>query len=90
MKARFSFGKSGIDVSVPDSYRTQVVLSQTAHAVGNELAALNAALDRPIGCAPLTELAAGKETAAISVCDITRPAPNRVTLPPVLERRSRG
>src|ERR1700678_4070075 len=86
MKARFSFGKSGIDVSVPDSYRTQVILSQTAHAVGNELAALNAALDRPIGCAPLTELAAGKETAAISVCDITRPAPNRVTLPPVLER----
>jgi lactate racemase len=86
MKVRFSFGKSGIDVSVPDSYRTQVILSQTAHAVGNELAALNAALDRPIGCAPLTELAAGKETAAISVCDITRPAPNRVTLPPVLER----
>ena len=86
MKARFSFGKSGIDVSVPDSYRTQVILSQTAHAVDNELAALNAALDRPIGCAPLAELAAGKKTAAISVCDITRPAPNRVTLPPVLER----
>ena len=86
MKVRFSFGKSGIDVSVPDSYRTQVILSQTAHAVGNELAALNAALDQPIGCAPLTELAAGKKTAAISVCDITRPAPNRVTLPPVLER----
>jgi nickel-dependent lactate racemase len=86
MKVRFSFGKSGIDVSVPDSYRTQLILSQTAHAVGNELAALNAALDHPIGCAPLTELAAGKKTAAISVCDITRPAPNRVTLPPVLER----
>jgi nickel-dependent lactate racemase len=86
MKVRFSFGKSGIDVSVPDSYRTRVILSQTAQAVGNELAALNAALDRPIGCAPLTELAAGNKTAAISVCDITRPAPNQVTLPPVLER----
>jgi nickel-dependent lactate racemase len=86
MKARFSFGKSGIDVSVPDSYRTQLILSQTAHAVGNELAALNAALDQPIGCAPLADLAAGKKTAAISVCDITRPAPNRLTLPPVLER----
>ena len=86
MKVRFSFGKSGIDVSIPDSYRTQVILSQTAHAVGNEPAALCAALDRPIGCAPLTELAAGKQTAAISVCDITRPAPNPVTLPPVLER----
>jgi nickel-dependent lactate racemase len=31
-------------------------------------------------------LAAGKRTAAIAVCDITRPAPNRLTLPPVLQR----
>ena len=90
MKVRFSFGKSGIDVSVPDSYRTQLLLSQTARAVGNELSALDAALDRPIGCAPLRELAAGNKTAAISVCDITRPAPNRVTLPPLLERLHRA
>ncbi len=34
----------------------------------------------------LRELAAGKKTAAISVCDITRPAPNRITLPPMLRR----
>jgi len=53
-------------------------------------AALAAALDHPIGCAPLVELAAGKRTAAISVCDITRPAPNSVTLPPVLERLHRA
>jgi nickel-dependent lactate racemase len=31
-------------------------------------------------------LAAGKKSAAISVCDITRPAPNPVTLPPLLRR----
>jgi nickel-dependent lactate racemase len=31
-------------------------------------------------------LAVGKKTAAISVCDITRPAPNRITLPPLLKR----
>jgi nickel-dependent lactate racemase len=41
----------------------------------------------PIGCAPLSELAKGKRTAAISVCvDITRPAPNRRVLPLVLDR----
>ena len=49
-------------------------------------AALDAALDRPIGSKPLRELAAGKKTAAISVCDITRPAPNWLTLPPLLKR----
>ena len=86
MKAHFSFGKSGIDVAVPDSFQTQVIHSRTGDALADEPAALGAALDSPIGCAPLKELASGKKTAAISVCDITRPAPNRVTLPPVLER----
>ena len=61
-------------------------MSHTAQPLADELAALNAALDAPIGCAPLLALAAGKKTAAISVCDITRPAPNRVTLPPILAR----
>src|SRR5580658_6238182 len=86
MKARFSFGKSGIEVAVPDSFQTQVIHSRTGNALVNETAALNHALDNPIGCAPLKELATGKKTAAISVCDITRPAPNSVTLPPILER----
>jgi nickel-dependent lactate racemase len=44
------------------------------------------ALDHPIGTAPLSELALGKKSAAISVCDITRPAPNRLVLPPLLAR----
>jgi nickel-dependent lactate racemase len=47
---------------------------------------LAAALDQPIGCEPLAKLAEGKRTAAISVCDITRPAPNYATLPPLLAR----
>jgi nickel-dependent lactate racemase len=47
---------------------------------------VNQALDRPIACEPLIDLARGKKTAAISVCDITRPAPNRITLPPLLAR----
>jgi nickel-dependent lactate racemase len=86
MKAHFSFGKSGLEVTVPDRFRTQVILSHTAKALEDEAAALYEALDHPIGCAALVELARGKKTAAISICDITRPAPNKVTLPPVLKR----
>ena len=40
----------------------------------------------PLAAPALAALAAGKKSAAISVCDITRPAPNRVTLPPLLKR----
>lgn len=86
MKAKFSFGKSGIEVSVPDGYDCRVLLSHAAAALRDVDAALAEALDRPIGCEPLAALAAAKRTAAISVCDITRPAPNAVTLPPLLAR----
>jgi nickel-dependent lactate racemase len=86
MKTRFSFGKNGIDVTVPEGFAYQVLETRSAPALVDPQAALEAALDRPIGCEPLAKLAAGKKTAAISVCDITRPAPNRMTLPPLLRR----
>ena len=47
---------------------------------------LNSALDAPLGVPPLSDLALGKRSAAISICDITRPAPNAKTLPPLLRR----
>jgi nickel-dependent lactate racemase len=86
METHFSFGKNGIEVSVPERFACQVVRSRCASAIAGISGALDAALDHPIGCEPLLKLAAGKKTAAISVCDITRPAPNRVTLPPLLRR----
>jgi nickel-dependent lactate racemase len=86
MKTQFAFGKNGIEVAVPEGFEYQVIRSRGAKGLSDVQAALDAALDHPIGCQPLSVLAAGKKTAAISVCDITRPAPNSVTLPPLLAR----
>jgi nickel-dependent lactate racemase len=86
MKTHFAFGKNGIDVEVPEGFDCQVVRSRAARALNDVTGALEAALDYPIHSEPLVKLAAGKRTAAISVCDITRPAPNRITLPPLLKR----
>src|ERR1022692_3796147 len=73
-------------VSLPDGPHYDLIESRSAGALPDIQAALGAALDRPIASKPPIELAAGKRTAAISVCDITRPAPNRITLPPLLDR----
>jgi nickel-dependent lactate racemase len=86
MQAAFAFGKTGLTVTLPDGPRYCVVEGRSAAALDDAAAAIGTALDHPIGCQPLVELAAGKRTAAISVCDITRPAPNHQTLPPLLER----
>ena len=86
MQAAFAFGKTGLTVSLPDGPRYSMVEGRSAAALEDAAAAIGTALDHPIGSKPLVELAAGKSTAAISVCDITRPAPNSQTLPPLLER----
>ncbi|HTZ60769.1 MAG TPA: nickel-dependent lactate racemase [Acidobacteriaceae bacterium] len=90
MQVHFAFGRSGLDVSLPEGPRYEVIESRSASALPDVAGALDRALDQPIGSKPLAALAAGKKTAAISVCDITRPAPNSVTLPPLLARLHRA
>ncbi|MBI4876695.1 MAG: nickel-dependent lactate racemase [Acidobacteria bacterium] len=86
MRVDLAFGRSGIPVELPAGYAYRVLEARSATPLEDAGGALEAALDRPIGTPPLVELARGKSTAAISVCDITRPTPNRQTLPPVLRR----
>jgi lactate racemase len=90
MPTRFAFGRDGLSVPLPEGPSYQWVEGRTALPLADVERALDAALDSPV-CGPaLVELAKGKKTAAISVCDITRPAPNRVTLPPLLRRLHAG
>jgi len=86
MDAKLAFGRTGIEVSLPDGFRYRVLEARSAQPLPNWRDDLEAALDRPIGAMPLREMASGKRSAAISICDITRPAPNRKTLPPLLGR----
>lgn len=86
MEVSFAFGKTGLSVALPKGRTYEVVETRSAPPVPDARAAIATALDHPIASAPLAELAAGKRTAAIVVCDITRPAPNSITLPPLLER----
>jgi lactate racemase len=90
MDVRFAFGKTGLNLTFPDRFSYKLLEARSAAPLGNWQEALNRALDRPIACPPLEELATGKQSVAISVCDITRPAPNRLVLPPVLERLERA
>jgi nickel-dependent lactate racemase len=86
MQIALAFGKTGITVDLPEGPRYRFLEARTATPLPDCQGALESALDSPIGAPPLAQMARGKSSAAISVCDITRPAPNRLTLPPVLRR----
>jgi nickel-dependent lactate racemase len=90
MHVDLPFGKRKLPLDLPDGYDYRLLEARSAVPVTDAMAAIEAALDSPIGRPPLQQFAAGKRSVAISVCDITRPAPNRMTLPPILERLHRA
>jgi nickel-dependent lactate racemase len=85
MKITLDYGKTGLDVTIPAERLIAPPLAiKPAEPLLNPEAALEAALKNPIGSKPLTELARGKKSACIVICDITRPVPNKVILPALL------
>lgn len=90
MKMDFAYGKTGIAVSLPEGFDYQVLEARSAEPLPDAAASIESALDSPAAGPSLGELAKGKRSAAISVCDITRPAPNRQVLPPILDRLHRA
>jgi len=86
MLVDFAFGKTGLKTDLPDGFDYRLLEARSAAPLPDWKAELEAVLDRPVAGPSLAELARGKASAAISVCDITRPAPNRLILPSVLSR----
>lgn len=79
------YGKAGVSVNVPAS--ADVLVGQEVPAVLQPEEAVRRALAGPIGSPTLAELISKRkpQTIAITVSDITRPVPNKVFLPPLLD-----
>ncbi len=85
MRFTLDYGRTGLDVNLPDDPRILDPLAiRPAAPLAHPEAAIAQALSRPIGTPPLAELARGRRNACILICDITRPVPNRIILPPLL------
>lgn len=90
MRVQLAFGKAGLDAALPEGYNYRLLEARSATPLADADGALAAALEKPISGPALADLARGKTTAAISICDITRPAPNRIVLPHVLRSLAEG
>lgn len=85
MNVTLDYGKTGLPVTLPaDRLVAPPLAIKDAPPLADPAAALDASLRSPIGTAPLAELAKGKATACVLICDITRPVPNEFLLTPVL------
>src|SRR6187399_13135 len=85
MNITLDYGRTGLPVTLPDDRLIAPPLAiRPAEPLADPEAAIERALANPIGSKPLAEIASGKKSACIVICDITRPVPNKLLLPPIL------
>ena len=85
MRIKMDYGKTGLMVDLPNEKVIGPLEIKNAIPLANQSQAISDALANPIGSKPLAEIAKGKKTACILICDITRPVPNKVILPQILK-----
>ncbi len=88
MNIRLAYGKSGLDVTLPDGLKVDVVRPKYVEALADQAGAVRDALRHPIGSRPLRELVKPSDTVGIVCNDITRPTPYGIILPVLLEELS--
>ena len=79
------YGKTGLPVTFGDDLDVTVVAKPPMPLVPAADVAVRQALAVPVGCPPLGELARGKNSACILICDVTRPVPNGLFLRALVE-----
>jgi len=88
VKVHLPYGEHGIDAAVPDT--ATVLVPEPVTALADPSSAVRAAIEAPAAGPPLRRIVRAGQRAAIVVSDVTRPVPNVVILPPVLETLEAG
>ena len=84
MRVKLEYGRTGLEVDVPDQHVVRTLAYKDAPPLADPGLAIKESLQRPIGSAPLAEVARGRSDACVVICDITRPVPNQAILTPLL------
>lgn len=85
MNVHFLYGKTGLDVKLPDANTLEVVHKRSMPLIKDTENTIKNALANPIGSLSLNEIAKNRKNACIVVSDITRPVPNKLLLPAILD-----
>ena len=90
MRVTLAYGRGEISIALPDDRRIDVLEKRPVPPLTDPSSALRRGLEAPSAAAPLRELARGRRDAVIVVSDRTRPVPNALLLPPILDALRAG
>ncbi len=86
MKVDLAYGRGLLSVTLPEGAEPTIIRKPSFPLPAASETVIREALDQPIGSARLEEIARGKASACILICDITRPVPNGTFLQPMIRR----
>jgi lactate racemase len=90
MRVVMRYGRDGLPLDLPDDLDITLIQKRTMPVLADPRAAMDRALLNPKGSRPLAEEMKGRGSACILICDVTRPVPNGLVLPPLIEALIRG
>jgi nickel-dependent lactate racemase len=85
MHIRLAYGKTGLILELPDGRPVTIVEPQFVPGLPDPREALRQALRNPLSSPPLRDLAKPTDKVGIVFSDITRPTPNHLMIPAVLD-----
>ena len=85
MRIVMRYGSDGLPLDLPDDLEITVIRKPVMPVLSDPEAVLRFALTHPIGCPSLREEAQRCHSACILICDITRPVPNGIVLPVLVQ-----
>ncbi|WP_152655466.1 nickel-dependent lactate racemase [Oceanobacillus sp. CFH 90083] len=86
MKTDLLYGKNGISLDLPDN--ALLIEPTNSPKLDDDKEAIRQALRNPIGSAPLKESVKSTDKVSIVISDITRPTPNHILVPLLIEELS--
>jgi nickel-dependent lactate racemase len=79
------YGKKGLTLDLPSGMDITLIQKRRMQVLEGPRGAAMAAFNLPQGSGTLSEEAKGRRNACILVCDVTRPVPNALILPPLVK-----
>lgn len=90
MNIALRYGRDRLMLDLPDDLNVTIIRKHPMRPVTDPEGAVLQALEQPVGVPSLYRQAQGQKTACILICDVTRPVPNHLFLPPLIETLMRA
>ncbi len=84
------YGKEKIPISLPQKNLLKICLLKKTSGVKDNTKVIKEAIKDPIGSPTIPKIAQGKRTAVVICTDTTRPTPDKLLIPPILDELNKG